>query len=111
MDDCLFCKIVKGEIPSRKVYEDDSVLAFEDISAQCEIHVLFIHKKHSENLNELVDMNLESDVLRAINKWTREKGIEKAGYRLVCNSGEGGGQTVFHTHFHVLSGKGLKGFH
>ena len=109
---CLFCKIIAGEVPSTKVYEDENVFAFEDINPSAQTHVLFIHKKHSKNLTEMMseDPTQMSDVFTAIAKWTKEQGLDEKGYRLVNNCGESAGQTVFHTHFHILSDVRLGGF-
>lgn len=112
MSDCLFCKIINGDIPSQKIYEDEKVLAFQDASPSAKNHWLFIHKNHTANINEISDNHPEqlSDVFSAISKVTKEKNITESGFRIVTNQGADGGQTVFHTHFHVLSGEKLKGF-
>lgn len=112
MEDCLFCKIIAGEIPSNKIYEDDNVYAFEDINPMAKIHWLFIHKKHTKNINEIVDTDPEQfqHIYQAINKVSQEKGLVEPGFRVVTNLGENAGQTVFHTHFHVLSGERLGKF-
>ena len=112
MDDCLFCKIVKGEIPATKVYEDEKVIAFNDIAPAAETHVLFIHKEHTKNVTEMMQDRPEQlkDIFSAIGSWTKEKGLDESGFRVVNNCGESAGQTVFHTHFHVLAGKKLRGF-
>lgn len=112
MDNCLFCKIAKGEIPSTKVYEDDKVLAFKDIAPVAKTHVLFIHKGHSKNLTEMMNGSADhlTDVFAAIASWTKEQGLDEQGYRLVNNCGESAGQTVFHTHFHIISDSKLGSF-
>lgn len=111
-EDCLFCKIVKGEIPSKKIYENDKVYAFEDISPMAPIHWLFIHKNHSHDIVEMIDQDVEQvgDLFKAMKEAIVEHNFSKSGLRIVNNRGEDGGQTVFHTHFHLLAGKKLRGF-
>lgn len=112
MEDCLFCKIHKGEIPSTRVYEDENVIAFRDLYPQAKEHILFIHKRHTKNVNELVatDPAELSDVFLAIKKYTEDSKLTETGFRVVTNFGPDAGQTVFHTHFHLLGGQKLKGF-
>jgi histidine triad (HIT) family protein len=112
MSDCLFCNILVGKIPCEKVYETSEVLAFKDISPQAPTHLLFIHKRHTENFNEMVTSDIEglAEVSRAIAQYSLESGLAKFGYRVVSNIGQSAGQSVFHTHFHILSGAELKGF-
>lgn len=109
MEDCIFCKIVKGEIPSKKVYEDEEILAFEDINPMAPVHILVIPKKHIKSVNELEkkDNNLIGKMFLVIKNIAKEKGIDKEGYRVVTNIGENGGQEVKHLHFHLLGGKKL----
>lgn len=109
MEDCIFCKIIKGEIPSEKLYEDENVLAFYDINPEAPIHFLVIPKKHLENVNEITEDNsdLVGKIFVVINKLTKELGIDKTGFRVISNTGEDGGQTVKHLHFHVLGKKKL----
>ncbi len=111
-DDCLFCKIIKGEIPSTKVYEDEKVFAFADINPLAKEHYLFIHKNHSDNVNDISDQDPEqfADIFKAISVVTKEKKLTENGFRVVTNYGAYGGQTVFHAHFHVLGGEQLRGF-
>ena len=106
MEDCIFCKIIKGEIPSTKVYEDDKVLAFKDINPAAPIHVLVIPKKHIENVLEINEENKEitSDIFLAINKIAKQLGIDKDGFRIINNCGKDAGQEVMHLHFHKLAG-------
>lgn len=106
MEDCIFCKIIKGEIPSTKVYEDDKVLAFKDINPAAPIHVLVIPKKHIENVLEINEENKEitSDIFLAINKIAKQFGIDKDGFRIINNCGKDAGQEVMHLHFHILAG-------
>lgn len=109
MDDCLFCKIFQGKIPSKKVYEDDNVFAFLDINPLAKTHILFIHKKHTENVNGLSTIHV-GQVFTAIKNFTTGTDLEKKGFRVVTNSGTDACQTVFHAHFHVLGGEKLGGF-
>lgn len=110
MDDCIFCKIIKGEIPSKKIYEDDKVLAFYDISPEAPVHFLVIPKQHIESVNSLNSENVDivSHIFLTINKIANELGISEGGYRIVNNTGEDAGQTVHHMHFHVLGGRSLQ---
>lgn len=107
--ECLFCKIIAGEIPSSKVYEDDDVYAFHDISPQAPTHFLVIPKEHISSLNELDDHHeaLMGKMVMAARKIAKELGIDENGYRVVTNCGNDGGQTVGHIHFHVLGGRNL----
>ena len=109
MADCLFCKIINGEIPSDKVYENEYVYAFRDISPTAPVHILVIPKKHISSLNDINEEN--SDVLakiyEAIAVIAKEQGIAEKGYRVVSNCNEDGGQTVFHIHFHLIGGRPL----
>jgi len=100
--DCLFCKIIDKQIPAKIVYEDDFTLAFDDISPQAPIHFLVIPKLHLPSLNEMEDSNLAGKILMTVKKVAKEKGISDSGYRVVLNTNEDGGQTVFHLHAHVL---------
>jgi histidine triad (HIT) family protein len=104
MSDCLFCRIASGEIPSRKVYEDDRFLAFEDISPQAPTHLLLIPKEHVADLQEASE---NEDLLGAMvsrsARIARERGVRD--YRLVANTGAAAGQSVFHLHFHILGGR------
>lgn len=107
MEDCIFCKIVNGEIPSNKVYEDDNVLAFKDLNPQMPVHILVIPKQHIESIVDLKEENevLVGKIFTAINKIAKEIGIEKNGFRVISNCGQDAGQTVKHLHFHILAGK------
>jgi histidine triad (HIT) family protein len=107
--DCIFCKIIAGEIPSKKVYEDEQCYAFYDIEPAAPTHVLVIPKKHITSLAQLdeADAPLAGDLLLAIKKIAAQLGLDKDGYRVVNNIGEQGGQTVFHLHFHLLGGREL----
>lgn len=111
MDNCLFCKIIKGEIPSKKVFENDNVFAFEDIHPQAKIHLLFLHKGHTTNINEMSkDSSAIAEVFSAIADFTQDKELSHEGFRVVTNLGKHAGQTVFHTHFHLLGGEPLGHF-
>ena len=109
MNDCIFCKIIKKEIPSNIVYEDDEILAFRDINPVAPVHILVIPKKH---ISSLVDLSEEDELLvgkiyTTINKIANEEGIAEKGFRVVVNCGKDGGQEVKHLHFHILGGKKL----
>jgi histidine triad (HIT) family protein len=110
MEDCLFCKIIAGEIPSKKVYEDDMVYAFYDIDPQAPEHVLIIPKKHFQSILEIGENDFQylNAMVRAAQKIAREKGVAEDGFRLVFNTGENGGQTVPHLHMHLLGGRFLE---
>ena len=105
--DCVFCKIAAGEIPSSRVYEDEFVYAFDDISPQAPVHVLVIPKRHLADLNGLDDDRLWAALLAAAKRVAELKDIAASGYRLVVNCGEQGGQLVQHLHLHVLGGQRL----
>ena len=109
MEDCLFCKIIKGEITSKKVYEDEEIVAFHDINPQAPIHILVIPKKHITSLThiEKEDEILIGKIFRVINKIAEEQGFKEEGYRVISNCGENAGQSVKHVHFHILAGKKL----
>ena len=107
MEDCVFCKIVKGEIPSNKVYEDDDILAFKDIKPAAPIHILVIPKKHVKSLNEIDDEKLIAKIMFAVKNIAKELGFADEGYRVINNCGENGGQAVPHLHFHILAGTKL----
>lgn len=106
---CIFCKIVQGEIPCNKVYEDDSVIAFRDLHPQAPHHLLIIPRKHVSTLNDFSeeDLPLMGSLVLAANKIAASLGVDKKGYRLVTNCNEDGGQTVFHVHVHFLAGRSL----
>lgn len=109
VSDCVFCKIVSGELPSQKVYEDDRVLAFEDISPAAPVHVLIIPKKHIPSIMHLKeeDLPLIQDIHRVGQQVADQLGVSQKGFRLVNNCGEDGGQTVDHLHYHLLGGRHL----
>ena len=109
-NDTIFGKIIRGEVPSEKVYEDDDVLAFEDINAAAPTHILVIPKKHIVNLfdAEEDDAALLGKLMLTAKKVAKEQGLEDDGFRLVVNNGKGVGQTVFHLHIHILGGRSFK---
>ena len=109
MENCLFCKIIAGEIPSKKVYEDENVYAFHDINPNAPVHVLVIPKVHIASIQEVGEDNLPAvtAVLKAIPVIAEQLGLAENGYRVITNCGEDGGQSVKHLHFHILGGKKL----
>jgi histidine triad (HIT) family protein len=109
MSECLFCKISKGEIPSSKVFENENVYAFNDINPLAKQHYLFISKNHSKNFMQMENKEIVH-VLEGIKDFVKENNLEEQGFRVVTNTNKLAGQTVFHTHFHVLAGEQLKGF-
>ena len=106
---CIFCKIINGEIPSTKVYEDDKVVAFNDINPVAPMHVLVIPKKHYESILEIDDNNMDiiGHIHKVIKQIVTEKGYDKTGFRIINNCGYDGCQEVKHIHFHILAGKKL----
>ncbi len=110
MEDCIFCKIARGEIPCNKVYEDDKVLAFDDINPMAPVHVIVIPKQHIPTLMDVAreNMNIMSDIFTAVKEVAKIKKIEEKGFRTVINCNEEGGQLIFHLHMHVLGGERLK---
>jgi histidine triad (HIT) family protein len=112
MNDCIFCKIVKGEIPSTKVHEDDKVIGFKDLHPQAVKHYLFIHRNHTRDVMDMIkhDPDETKDLFRAMTNFAKVDGLDKDGFRIVTNQGKFAGQTVFHTHFHMLGGEQLGHF-
>lgn len=108
-ENCIFCKIGRGEIPAKKVYEDDDVIAFHDLHPVAEVHFLVVPKRHIESLYAAgsADEALLGRLLTLAPKLAREQGLDE-GFRTVINTGEKGGQSVFHLHVHVIGGQGLK---
>ncbi|GHV46181.1 histidine triad nucleotide-binding protein [Clostridia bacterium] len=107
--DCIFCKIANGEIPAEKVYEDDGILAFADISPQAPVHVIIIPKRHigsAAEIETIADAEIAGRIIKVAADIAREKNLD-SGYRILTNIGEDGGQTVHHLHFHLLGGKKL----
>jgi histidine triad (HIT) family protein len=105
---CIFCKIAKGEVPSTKIYEDDLVVAFDDIQPLAPVHVVVIPKQHVANLNDLGDKEIWFAMLKAAQETARLKGIQDSGYRIAVNCGKDGTQIIQHVHLHVLGGKQLE---
>lgn len=107
MEDCLFCKIIKGEIPSTKVYEDEYVYAFNDIEPQAPYHVILVPKKHISSANELNAENsmYVAKIFEVIPQIAKKLGFDQKGYRVINNCGKDGGQTVNHLHFHLTGGR------
>lgn len=110
MPDCIFCKIVRGEIPCTKVYEDDKMLAFDDIHPMAPVHVIIIPKQHISTLMDIDAKNIDivSNLIAAAQKVSQIKGITAKGFRTVINCNDEGGQVVFHLHMHVLGGRKLQ---
>jgi histidine triad (HIT) family protein len=106
---CLFCRIVAGEIPARKVYEDDQLVAFDDINPQAPMHVLVIPKAHISTANDLTDAqdSLVGSMVRRAAAIAKERGYDGSGFRTVVNCNAQAGQTVFHLHLHVLGGRAM----
>ncbi|MEE9354502.1 MAG: histidine triad nucleotide-binding protein [Methylococcaceae bacterium] len=105
MSDCLFCKMVAGEISPDVVFEDDQILAFRDINAQAPTHILVIPKTHVATLNELDDTELAGRLLQTVSILAKQEGLAEDGYRTVINCNTHGGQEVYHLHLHLLGGR------
>ena len=106
---CLFCKIIQNKIPSKRVYEDESILAFEDVSPQAPLHILIIPKKHiptSLDIEEK-DHELIGRMFQVANKIAIDRGVAERGFRIVMNCNSEAGQTVFHIHLHLLAGRAM----
>ena len=110
MTDCLFCKIVRREIPGSIVYEDQRVLAFNDVNPQAPTHVLVVPKRHIASLNDISveDDQLIGELVRRAAAIAKERGLSAGGYRTVFNTNRDAGQTVFHIHLHLLGGRGMQ---
>ncbi len=109
MADCLFCKIVEGQIPSAKVHEDANVVAFKDVNPQSPLHVLIVPRRHISTTNDLTqaDDALVGSMLRVAANLAKQHGYDERGYRTVLNCNRDAGQTVFHIHLHLLAGRGF----
>ena len=107
MENCIFCKIVSGEIPAKKVFEDDKVVAFNDLNPQAPVHVLVIPRHHYASSAAVDNPSVWSSLLDSAVKIARKLGLEEKGYRMVINTGEEGGQSVPHLHLHLLAGRNL----
>jgi histidine triad (HIT) family protein len=107
MTDCIFCKIVNGELPADKVYENERLLAFRDIKPVAPVHILVVPKEHKQSLNDLgaEDSELMGEMLLLIKTLAQEQGVAESGYRVVTNIGKDGAQVVKHLHFHLLGGR------
>lgn len=112
MSDCLFCKFISGEIKTEVIFENEKVLGFKDLYPQAKEHYLFIHKNHSTNVNQMSEETTSDiqDIFNAIREFTSGNALSQKGFRIVNNCGEDAGQTIFHTHFHVLGGEKLGTF-
>ena len=111
IDDCIFCKIIKGEIPADIVYENDMVIGFKDINPVAKFHIVVIPKKHIESLEKLdikEDAKYIVEIHRAIQEITRNFKVEKDGYRIVTNIAKNAGQEVKHIHYHIIAGEKLR---
>jgi histidine triad (HIT) family protein len=103
--DCIFCRIVRGEIPGARVAEDEHCIAFRDLHPQAPLHVLVIPREHVTSLNDVTDPALVGRLATMAARIAREEGVDGAGYRTVINTNGDGGQTVFHLHLHLLAGR------
>lgn len=106
-EDCLFCKIVQGDIPADKVFENDYAIAFKDISPQAPVHILLIPKKHYDSIAEVDDLDLLGKLMALAPQIAKEQNVDD-GYRIVINKGEKAGQTVFHLHIHIIGGRTMQ---
>jgi diadenosine tetraphosphate (Ap4A) HIT family hydrolase len=109
MENCLFCKINRGEIPATKVYEDDRVFAIEDIHPQAPVHLLIIPKTHRATVLDIEDNDVETigSIFSVAGTLAKERNLDRGGFRVVLNCGAGAGQSVFHIHYHLLGGRPL----
>ena len=109
-ENCIFCKIISGEIPSRWVYENDRVLAFDDINPMAPVHVIIIPKQHIPTLLDITPENIDimGDIISAVREVSRIKGVDQKGFRTVINCNEEGGQVIFHLHLPLLGGTKLR---
>lgn len=106
MDNCLFCRIIAGEIPGNKVYENDWIYAFRDINSQAPVHVLIVPKKHMANILEC-DAETAAALTDAIRVIAKQEGVDESGFRVISNCGRDGAQSVNHLHIHLLGGRQL----
>lgn len=107
MNDCLFCKIIERKLPSKIVFEDENLVAFEDVNPQAPVHILLVPRRHIESVNgvEEIDRELMGHLFWISRKLAQERGVAASGYRLVVNSGASAGQSVFHIHVHLVGGR------
>ena len=110
MDNCLFCKIINGDIAAKKVYENEHIIAFNDIDPKAPVHILVIPKKHIRSINELnsSDINLAGEIILAAKKIAKDQGVNSKGFRVVFNTNDDGGQTVYHIHMHIMGGRQMQ---
>lgn len=110
MEDCVFCKIVEGELPSTKVYEDEEILAFRDLSPAAPTHIIIVPKKHIMSLDTATDEDMEiiGKLMLKARDIARDEGLSHDGYRIVNNTGKFGGQTVWHYHLHLIGGRAMQ---
>ena len=106
---CIFCKIASKEIPSQAVFENDTVFAFRDLNPQAPVHILVTPKKHISSINEINSENssIVAEIFQTISQIAERENIKESGYRVICNCGDDGCQSVQHLHFHILGGKKL----
>lgn len=109
-DDCIFCKIVSGELPSEQLYQDEQVIAFRDLHPVAPVHVLVIPRKHIPSMNDLEDEDkpLIGEMFSVTRDLARHLGLAKSGYRLIVNNGPDGGQVVYHLHLHLIGGHRMR---
>lgn len=109
-EDCIFCKIVAGEMPSESLYQDEQVMAFKDIHPVAPVHILIIPKKHIASMNELADgdAQLVGQMFKVTRDLANQQGIADSGYRLILNTGPDGGQVVYHLHLHLIGGQRMR---
>lgn len=107
MADCIFCMIANGEIPARVVYEDDNVVAFDDIAPQAPVHTLVIPRTHYASMNDDVPAEVLGAIFSAVPKVAELKGIKESGYRVIVNNGPDANQTVAHLHIHIMGGRAM----
>ena len=111
MSDCLFCRIVRGELPSNRVYEDEAVIAFSDLHPVAPVHILIVPRRHFDDLNVLSadpeGAGVMADILKAVPLVAQAAGVRESGYRLINNCGTDAGQTIRHVHFHLIGGKAM----
>ncbi len=107
--DCIFCKIIEGEIASTRLYEDESFVVIKDINPQAPVHLLVVPKRHYSTLVDCNDSEILGGLMDVAKKVATEEGLSDRGFRLVVNTNEEGGQTVFHLHMHLLAGRSLSG--
>lgn len=108
MSDCLFCKIINKEITSDIIYEDEDIVAFNDIDPKAPVHILLIPKKHVPTFNDITDYDIIGKITKVIQNIVKDKNIDKDGYRVVINCNQHGGQSVPHLHYHLLGGRQLQ---